>query len=179
MSDMNQLTDEELMKEYQAGNEAAFRTLYERHSARIYGFLLSRLSEKAFADDVFQATFLKLHQTRSRYDSSLPFLPWLFTVCRSVMIDSLRKKERLLEEADSERVEQAPTPEAEIQPSLPSLDRLPHNQRQALELRYGGELSFEEIAQKLETTPLNARQLTSRAIKKLRSWVGKDKEKNE
>ncbi|MEO5969796.1 MAG: sigma-70 family RNA polymerase sigma factor [Bdellovibrionia bacterium] len=176
MSDMNQLTDEELMKEYQSGNEMAFTILYKRHSAKIYGFLIGRLRERAFADDVFQATFLKLHKTRANYDATLPFMPWLFTVCRSVMIDSLRKKKHILEDSDSDSVDLARAPEIPDHTPLPSLDGLPANQRQVLELRYRSDLSFEEIAKKLETTPLNVRQITSRAVRRLRSWVEKDKE---
>lgn len=178
MSDMSQLSDEELMKKYQNGNEMAFMILYKRHSAKVYGFLLSKLRDRGFTDDVFQATFLKLHQTRGKYDATLPFMPWLFAVCRSCMIDSLRKKARILEESDSEKIQFAPAhqaPKSEDQPLLPSFERLSSRQRQVLELHYWNDLSFEEMAEKLETTSMNVRQMTSRAIRKLRALAGKEK----
>ena len=180
MSEHDLLSDEELMKDYQKGNEMAFATLYSRHSPRVYGYLLKRLRDKAFADDVFQAVFLKIHQSRKSYDPSLLFGPWLFSVCKSVMIDSLRKRNRtlgMLDDSHSGHIEtfaaEAPIPSA----AIPSLDDLPEVQRRAVELRYGNDLSFEEIAKQLETTPSNVRQLTSRAVRKLKSWVGSEKER--
>src|SRR5476649_2776842 len=95
-------TDEELMALYQNGDEQAFGMLYARHSGRVYGFLVNSLKDKALADDVFQSTFMKLHRARSTYDPSFPFIPWLFTVCRGVMIDHIRKAGRIQEDSDGE-----------------------------------------------------------------------------
>lgn len=160
------------MAAYQTGDAAAFRVLYGRHSRRVYGFLMKSLRNQAMADDVFQATFLKLHAARGRYDATFPFVPWLFTVCRSAMVDSIRAAERVREDADSQTVERAAAEvvdEAPEHPDLPDLSALPEAQRSAVELRYAGELSFDEIARRLETSPANVRQLISRAVRKLRA----------
>ncbi|MBI3555979.1 MAG: RNA polymerase sigma factor [Deltaproteobacteria bacterium] len=166
------VSDEELMVLYQRGDEASFGVLYARHSGRVYGFLMNSLRDKPMADDVFQATFMKLHRARSSYDPCFPFVPWLFTVCRGVMIDSIRKAGRIHEDLDLEAVERAQArgqdQEQDALPELPNLASLPAAQRKAVELRYGQELSFDEIAGRLDTSPLNVRQLVSRAIKKLR-----------
>lgn len=177
LCDLSQLSDEELMKKYQEGSETAFTVLYQRHSAKVYGFLLGKLRDRAVADDLFQATFLKVHQFRHKYDVTSPFTPWLFTVCRNAMIDGIRQKKRssqwIDEGVDSVRIEAAMAPETPDQPSIPSFDDLPVGQRQVLQLRYGSELSFDEIAQALETTPANVRQLASRAVRKLRDLMGR------
>jgi len=171
-------SDERLMQEYQLGNEQAFSILYARYSRKVYGYLLAKLKDPSKADDVFQATFLKLHRTRSRYDASFPFLPWLFTICRNVMIDELRsKKNEIL--SDEMDLLPALSPENNAIPAL-SLNGLPPEQRQAIELRYGKELSFDEIAKHLETSQENARQLISRGIRKLRTLLtASTKEKEE
>ncbi|MEO5969937.1 MAG: sigma-70 family RNA polymerase sigma factor [Bdellovibrionia bacterium] len=173
MYDLKLLNDEDLMKEYQRGSELAFAILYKRHSAKIYGFLLGKLRDRAFTDDVFQATFLKLHQSRDKYDARFPFTPWLFTVCRNEMIDGIRKRKRTAkifdEFSDPIKIEQAMAPEPQSPLSIPSFDGLPDSQREVLQLRFGNELSFDEIAQKLKTTPSNVRQLTSRAVRKLKA----------
>jgi RNA polymerase sigma-70 factor (ECF subfamily) len=96
---LKEKTDEELMLAYQLGDENAFRELYTRHSERVFGFLRLKLHDEAKAHDVFQATFLKLHKSRSRYDSTLPFTPWLFTICRSELLDALKKEKRSIEDA--------------------------------------------------------------------------------
>jgi RNA polymerase sigma factor (sigma-70 family) len=169
MSDLRTLTDEELMKAYQQANEMAFTILYERYSGKLYGFLQGKLHDPNSVDDVFQGVFVKLHQTRASYDPAFPFAPWLFTVCRSVLVDHVRKKARSQEDLNPVAIEQAIALQATTDtPGLPNLDALPAAQRKAVELRYGSELSFDEIARKLDTSSSNVRQLVSRALKKLR-----------
>jgi RNA polymerase sigma factor (sigma-70 family) len=46
-------------------------------------------------------------------------------------------------------------------------------QQKAIELRYAQDLSFQEIAKKLETSPSNVRQLVSRAVKQLKAVVSR------
>lgn len=170
MQDLGKSSDEELMRAYQLGDERAFELLYARHSGRLYGFLRKRFQDPTTVEDVFQSTFLKLHSARSHYDSSFPFLPWLFTVCRSVLSDNLRKKARILEDLNQESVDAAVAPWKDEVPDagFPDLGELPVAQREALELRYRSDLPFEEIARRLETSPGNVRQLISRAIRRLK-----------
>jgi len=170
---MPEQTDEDLMKAYQQGDDPAFATLYRRHSAKVYGYIRKSLKDEAFSDDVFQATFMKLHSARAHYDPSFPFLPWLFTVCKSAMVDSIRKRKQIQEDLNEVAVEQAVAPMPEEKHSwLPALSELPKAQRKAIELRYGEDLSFEEIAKKLDTSPSNVRQLVSRALKRMKSLTG-------
>jgi RNA polymerase sigma factor (sigma-70 family) len=173
MDERDALTDEELMFAYQEGDEKAFEVLYRRHSPKVYGYLMKRV-RGGQAEDLLQATFAKLHQARRQYNPTFPFMPWLFTVCRSVLIDAMRKTYRTKEELNPEVLERAPAagPDIEEGSELPRLGSLPGNQREALELRYLQGLSFEEIASRLETSPGNVRQLVSRAVRQLRQWAG-------
>ena len=170
-------TDEELMQAYQNGVDGAFDLLFKRHSSRVYGFLMNHLKHRAQADDVFQATFLKLHQSRRRYDPSFPFAPWLFTVCRSVLTDSLRKLSRNLEDSNDDLVSRIVDPRTSEMPLTVALESLSQNQRAAIELRYHDDLKFEEIAMRLQTTPSNVRKLVSRGIETLKNLNGKIREK--
>lgn len=156
------------MVAYQLGEAEAFEILYDRYAPRVMGFLRARV--KGDAQDIFQATFLKLHRTRSRYDPSFPFLPWLFTICRSEMLDALKKRHRA-EEKLVDNVPEFPQMHTEL-PEV-SLAPLPAAQRAAVDLRYGSDLSFDEIAARLDTSPANARQLVSRALRLLRGIHGK------
>lgn len=166
----NDQTDEELMLAYAKGSEEAFQILYGRHSSKIYGFLAGKLKDRSLTDDAFQATFMKLHQSRAHYDPALPFAPWLFTVCRTAILDTLRirKRSTRLEDLNPVEVENAVAEMPKEASSIPSLQALPAAQRQALELRYLQELSFDEIATRFDTSSENSRQLVSRAVKKLR-----------
>lgn len=174
-----QATDETLMKAYQQGDEQAFEVLYQRHSARVYHFLKSRLQDTSFADEVFQNSLLKLHQSRSLYDPSFPFVPWLFTICRSAMLDAVRKRKRDVEKTklDEQLIAEASvTAQSSAALSVPDLSVLSAAQREALQLRYGQDLSFEEIARSLGTSPSNVRQLVSRAVRKLKKLAGRERE---
>ncbi len=161
------------MMAYQQGDTAAFDILYKRHSGKVYGFLKNRLRDRAVVDDVFQSTFLNLHRARSKYDCTFPFLPWLFAVCRNTFVDRMRQDKRRLEHADSATVESTADKTAfETVATLPpEVESLSVSQRQAIELRYHNSLAFEEIAERLETSPSNARQLVSRAIRKLQTLM--------
>lgn len=168
---LRDLPDEDLMVAYQLGDENAFRELYERHSARVYGFIRSKIQNEALALDIFQAFFLKLHKSRKRYDPAFPFVPWLFTVCRSTLIDFLREQKRNKEDATDNIPE--PVQELPNDPDAICLTNLNEPQRKAVEMRYHHEFSFEEMAHRLETSPANARQILSRAIKNLRGTYAK------
>lgn len=166
---LNDLGDEDLMKAYQLGDENAFRTLYERHSAKVFGFLKKRTKSQVITEDLFQGVFLKLHKVRSSYNPNFPFLPWLYTITKSVMLDGFRKAKKNQEIAYYDKLDQI-TKEDDKEPvTLPDLSQLSDRQKKALELRYEKELSFDEIAKELKTSPSNARQLVSRGIKYLRA----------
>ncbi len=178
--DKSQLTDEALMQAYALrADYSAFEELYKRHSRLVYGFLQKKLREKETIDDVFQATWLKLHRFRSKYDSSLPFLPWLFTLCRNVMLDSLRAKARVREETRAEIETLSGQAANEItDPATDSLAMLRIHewsaelspaQREVISLRFGEDLSFDEIAARLRIKSSGARKLSQRAIQKLRT----------
>ena len=150
---------------YQNGNEEAFKLLYKRSSRKVYGFLLKRLKNNETANDIFQSTFLKLHRGRHLYNPKFPFLPWLYTICKNEMNDYFRKKmnhHEIFNELAIENAVAAPAFE------LPDFSILPQSQKLALEMRYFDNLSFEEISKKLNTTSSNARQLISRAIRRIK-----------
>lgn len=167
--DYNTLSDEVLMMKYQDGNEKAFVALYNRHAAKVYGYLRNKIKDDIYSEDVFQAVFMKLHKNRSQYDSAKPFLPWLFTMCKNAMVDHCRKKQRVKEVFNREELSQAVAPDVIKSAPLPRMTELPSMQLRAIELRYHDELSFDEIAIRMDTSPANIRQLISRAFKRLRN----------
>lgn len=168
----SELTDEELMKSYSTGHNEAFEELYTRHSSKVYGFLQNRLRDRSATDEVFQNVFLKLHRSRSRYDSALPFVPWLFTISRTVLMDHFRNTKIIQSQYNdmaphSSEIEET----ASLEDQIPAISALSDTQKQVLDLRFTGDHSFEEIASRLDTSPTNVRQIVSRSIRKLRSLI--------
>lgn len=166
------------MAQYAAGDEAAFRELYGRYRARAYGYLSKRVSDPRLVDELFQQVFLKLHHSRAHYDGKRIFSAWFFTICRSTVIDELRRRGRTLPTTTMEEEPAAPQSESkEDSEPIPTgvLLALPERQREAVRLRYEEELAFDQIASRLNTTADNVRQLVSRGVKRLRKLLGKNR----
>jgi RNA polymerase sigma factor (sigma-70 family) len=169
-------TDEELMHAYAHGDLEAFTALYQRHKGRVLGYLIARLRDRDEAEEVFQIAFAKLHQARKNYRPDIPFLPWMFTISKNALVDHVRKKQvyrkhiTTSEELVAAAVDLRGGNSAlgHLQTELASLSAM---QRQALELRYAQELTFAEIAEQMQTSAVNARQIVSRAVRSLREFM--------
>lgn len=155
---------------YQRGEEMAFEVLFERHSGRVLQFLTGKLQNREFAQDVTQQVFLRLHRSREQYSAQFPFLPWLFTIAKTAMMDAMKETTALKRvDASKEYVELIATPSLVSEPAvLDHFHLLPSAQKDALTLRFLKDSSFEEIARHLNTSESNARQLVSRGIKRLK-----------
>ncbi len=177
LDDLNDLTDETLMTMYQNGNEHAFRKLYGRHSSKIYSFLKKRVQTEEQVQEIYQDVFIKIHSSKHLYNKTLPLLPWLFTITRSVMIDFFRKNKNTRKIMDTFDLNSLPAPTEDVLAGSTQLltDQLPPSQRIAVQMRYIDDSTFEEIAERLKTTPTNVRQIISRGIKRLKQFI-EDKE---
>jgi RNA polymerase sigma-70 factor (ECF subfamily) len=166
------------MARYAAGDLAAFRRLFELLAPRVHGFFLRSFSDPCVADDLTQNTFLKLHRARASYRPDLPLKPWVFTIAASVRRDELRRLYRLpphVGEAEIEHAETALGPLSREPETLPksdeirdAIERLPESQRVVLHLHTYEELTFQEIAAVLGTSPGAVRVRASRAYERLR-----------
>ncbi|MBU6374364.1 MAG: RNA polymerase sigma factor [Bdellovibrionales bacterium] len=166
------------MKAYQDGDPHAFELLYQKTSSKLYAYLKKKLGKDT--DDVFQLVFLKLHRSRSQYDSKYLFEQWLFVIARSVLLDYQKQKRRFNEgiQVDySAEVEEIADPLSQngVQASYSQVDEvldlkhLSAEQNEVIKLRVLDDLTYGEIAEKLNRTEVGVRQLFSRAIKKLRA----------
>ncbi len=162
------------MSLYQQAEYGAFEELYSRHSSRVYGYFKNRLSSPGEAEDFLQHTFLKLHQARASYNGMLPFLPWLFSIARNLLIDHLRKHRPTVIEADklialAEKASLSGSPEPVV-----SWDEvmklLPDDQRQMIQQRFEEGLSFEDIARLSGVSEVSARKRLSRTVQGLRKF---------
>ncbi len=179
-SGLREKSDEDLMESYKMGDALAFEVLFERYSGMVLGFLSKKLKIAKDAQDLLQEVFLKLHRSRHQYDRKLPFAPWLFSIARSVWLDSVKKRQ-LEDVTEANVLENMVSLDQGLAAAtsgvdLAALNQLPASQREAINLRVIDDATFEEIALKLSTSPENARQLVSRGLKKLRNVLGSKKE---
>ena len=94
MTEHDQRTDEELVEDYLDGDVGAFRLLIDRYHDPLLRFLIRLCGSRETAEDVFQDTFLRLHQSLEGFDTSRRFKPWLFTIAANKGRDALRKQNR-------------------------------------------------------------------------------------
>lgn len=167
------------MELYQNGNYQAFQLLYERHGGRVYGYLKKRMSDAVEAEDLTQQAFLKLHQSRDRYDGRYPFLPWLFSIVRNLHIDYLKKHRAIPMDLDKftlsgdlgSTVRETPGVVLALDKSVTALTPA---QRELINLRFQEGLSFEEISERIGIQSSTARKQVSRLIKKIRKVIKRD-----
>ena len=83
-------TDEDLVADFVAGNQAAFAELVERYRRELFSFLQRFINEAALAEDLFQETFIQVYRSAPTFDSTRRFRPWLFTIAANKARDHLR-----------------------------------------------------------------------------------------
>ena len=87
-------TDEQLLSDYRDGDKSSFPKLMGRYQRELYHFLVRFLGDRAAAEDVFQETFLQVHQSAGQFDLSRRFRPWLFTIAANKARDLIRSQAR-------------------------------------------------------------------------------------
>lgn len=87
-------TDEQLLEAYRTGDAAAFPALVGRYQRELFHFLVRFLGNRAAAEDVFQESFLQVHQSADTFDVSRRFRPWLFTIAANKARDLMRSQSR-------------------------------------------------------------------------------------
>jgi RNA polymerase sigma factor (sigma-70 family) len=146
--------DEELMLAYKAGNAGAFETLYARHRARLYRFVLRAVKVRAVAEELFQEIWMRVIEARGRYTPQARFTTWLYTIAHNHLVDHWRKRGLTLVALDGEELPAAadPDPADAVQARqalarfAAALDALPALQREAFLLHEESGLSVAEIA---------------------------------
>jgi RNA polymerase sigma-70 factor (ECF subfamily) len=162
------LEDEKLMELYKNGENMAFEVIYLRHKDRVYSYLDKRLSDKNIIEDIFQSIFVKFHNSRHIYSSKHPLLKWIYTICRSELLDWVKKNKTKFVQLSEDQLSIEPT-ELNDKIDLDSIKTLSEKEKQALKLRYYSEEDFIEISKALKTSEANSRKLVSRGIKKLKA----------
>lgn len=87
-------TDEQVLAAHLNGDPAAFAELVHRYQRELFTFLSRFLGDASAADDVFQETFIQVHQSGDTFDATKRFRPWLFTIAANKARDYLRSKAR-------------------------------------------------------------------------------------
>ena len=94
MINLNQLTDDELVKLYEKGNNSAFEILLLRYKSKVYTYIYLIVRKRELTEDIFQDTFIKAIATiqQGRYTESGKFLAWINRIAHNLIIDHFRRE---------------------------------------------------------------------------------------
>jgi RNA polymerase sigma-70 factor, ECF subfamily len=175
LSKLGHLADEELMKLYQNGEYQAFDVIYKRHHNRVYTYLKKRLYDQDMVHELFQNIMLKFHKSRVNYRPEFALEKWIYTLCRSVFLDYLKKRKVHYQELQEEDYCLSDEKVENHNIDLESVKSLTQNEKKVISLRYYSDQDFEEISKALNLSESNVRKLISRGIKKLKKKFGEKK----
>ncbi len=175
------MTDVELLNQHRNGSDSAFTDLVRRHLGWVYGLARRRLRDSHQADDVAQAVFILLHSKAPHFAGDGSLIAWLHKTAWYVTETAARgEQRRRVRETEAAKIRpsiDSPEPK-EWQELAPLLDRLidglSKSDREIILLRYYRELSIEELAAQIQTTPGAARKRVERAVEKLRVLAAKN-----
>ncbi len=167
----NHLSDEQLIESYRNGDRASFTLLVERYHREVFHFLVRFLSDRAAAEDIFQETFLQIHQSAAQFDLQRRFRPWLFTIAANKARDLMRSQSRRPANplqaaisphddgggqfidlmASAEQLPSAQLEQAEVQEQVRSaVQTMPEHLREILLLSYFHQFPYKQISEILE-----------------------------
>ena len=151
---------EELVTRVRAGDEEAFRLIFERYSRPLLGFIFDMIGDRHTAEDLAQETFVRAFRGLAGLRDESKLSTWLFQIAKNVARESLRERRRggASVEIDDEEVffelqDQGPTPAGRlldkelngvIQKALMKLDE---DKRLVFTLKVLQHRSYEEIAE--------------------------------
>ena len=143
-----------------------FERFLQTHKDDVYRYL--KAVARAHADDCFQETFISALKAYPKLDHSRDPRAWVFTIARNKALDAHRGERRrpvLVEELPETGTTDREASDDEL---MALVRELPDKQREAVELRYIADLSYEQIAEIMGCTNDAARQNASAGVKALR-----------
>ena len=156
--------------------DAEFERLFASHAQSLFGFLMYRTGDRALAEDVLADTFERALRARGRFDRRRAReKTWLYAIALNLLRDHARRAaaesralERVGRGADADEASE-PLEQVEHRDAVARAMRgLSAEEREAMALRFGGDLTVPEIA-KLTGEPLTTVEgRVYRALRKLR-----------
>lgn len=182
--------DDELIREAQRGQRAAFDALVRRYDQSVLRLALHMLGNEQDAQDVHQEAFIKAYRHLGNFRFECSFYTWLYRIVTNLCLDQLRRRKSrredpatvldssgdeldLMANVTDDRAMANPGRELDrkvmgerIQQAL---DKLTPRERTVFELKHYQGLKLRTIGEMLSTTEETAKNTLFRATRKLRA----------
>jgi RNA polymerase sigma factor (sigma-70 family) len=163
-------SDERLIALIRRGNPGAFEALVSRYETRLLAFCRHLLGSREDAEDVLQEVLAAAFNAILADDRPIKVRPWLYRIARNRSLNHLRRNTTIgvdsmdihLSDNGASTADKAHSRE-EFRLLLGDIQDLPETQRTALVLREMDALSYEQIAETMETTVPSVKSLLVRA----------------
>jgi RNA polymerase sigma-70 factor, ECF subfamily len=171
---------EDLVRRVRANEPLAFEELYERYSARVFGYLYQRLNGDAEeAEDLTADVFTRVYEKIDAFQpQGAPLSAWVFRIAHNRLIDTIRRRPR------ATRVTLDDAPELVAGPAFGEVDqqvamdqikaglaRLTPEQRQVIVLRFLDGKSLAETAAIVKRNEDAVKKLQARGLASLRRGI--------
>ena len=92
--DVGSESDEALVQQAKAGDEHAFKTLYQRHVGRVFALCLRMTADRVRAEELTQDAFVRAWRRLGSFRGASAFSTWLYRIAVNVVLVSLRTEGR-------------------------------------------------------------------------------------
>jgi RNA polymerase sigma-70 factor (ECF subfamily) len=153
------------LEQARQGDKAAFGKLVEAYQSPVYNLAYRMLNNSGEAEEAAQEAFIRAYTRLDSYNPEHKFSTWMLSITSNYCIDIIRKRRALLLSLDEPlpphpalMSDNSKGPEAQMMINEQQdmvqtlLNELPEDYRQAVVLRYWYDLSYEEIAEVMDTT---------------------------
>jgi RNA polymerase sigma-70 factor (ECF subfamily) len=184
------IEDDELIRQAQKGQRAAFDSLVRRYDQSVLRLALHMLGNEQDAQDVHQEAFIKAYRHLGNFRFECSFYTWLYRIVTNLCLDQLRRRKSrredpatvldssgdemdLLANISDERAMSNPARELERKRMgeriNEALGKLTPRERTVFELKHYQGLKLRTIGEMLSTTEETAKNTLFRATRKLRA----------
>jgi len=189
---MDAVVLDDLIRRARQRDSAAFETLVEIYSPRLYGYFYRLTGRREDAEDLLQEVFVRVVRMIGRYEHENRFDAWLFRIATNLVRDRVRRRRRaagvessggqqdepgVLEEVPDEEVDQ-PDDVMQTAEQVDHMQRvlrqLPAAEREVILLRHFSQMSFKEVAEAMGTPLGTALARAHRGLAKLRRLMEED-----
>lgn len=180
---MSDISDLQLVNEFQNGNIGAFNELVRRYQQKVYWIARRMIGNHDDADDIVQEVFVKVHKNLNRFRSESSFYTWLYRIATNMSINAIRKKKvvewlRFDDALPAMSVvsdeSNDPHKKMELHENRAMLSKaiaeLPNKQKQVFIFRYYDELPYEEISKIMKTSVGGLKANYFHAVKNIQKY---------
>lgn len=162
-------------------NRTELIELFGTHYERLARYIASRIGSIDEAEDLASEVFIKALQAVDSYRDKGAMVAWLFRIASNIVVDyfrDLHRKQTSFYIGDSFDLEDKQEQHEDLYKEedfarlREAVEKLSDKQQRVLALRFGDELSSEEVSKVVETTPGAVREMQSTAVAKLRAIMG-------